>query len=338
MAEDEIDYAARLPIAARAGHRARAAARRTSSSTPTPRDAAMADPRRARAPDRRHDRHPDRQPRRCRYRSVDPGAGRRAPRLDPSTDAHRGVGEERTADRPDDPVVRCVAGQFLVDVGHPRARHPWRAATRPARARATRWRSGSPGSATASRELRDGGRSRRAPGRDRGRAYTSSAPARSTATCATTRFEFLRASTGRRSVEQIAAWAWDGDDRGPSCSSCRSSCPAPTRSSSSAVARRSGPGRAPRRARGSVQSRGSPRRRAAPSPRRGPRRRPAPGTRRASAMCGIQPPASPNLPDAWIPLASSSAIAVVRLHARCRSSPTSTIFPSGRGSRAIAPG
>jgi uncharacterized protein (TIGR03083 family) len=32
-------------------------------------------------------------------------------------------------------------------------------------------------------------------------------------TCATTRFEFLRASTGRRSVDQIAAWDWNGDVR-----------------------------------------------------------------------------------------------------------------------------
>jgi uncharacterized protein (TIGR03083 family) len=34
-----------------------------------------------------------------------------------------------------------------------------------------------------------------------------------TATCATNRFELIRASTGRRSVDQIAAWGWDGDPR-----------------------------------------------------------------------------------------------------------------------------
>jgi uncharacterized protein (TIGR03083 family) len=32
-------------------------------------------------------------------------------------------------------------------------------------------------------------------------------------TCATSRFDFVRASTGRRSVEQIAAWDWDGELR-----------------------------------------------------------------------------------------------------------------------------
>jgi uncharacterized protein (TIGR03083 family) len=36
-----------------------------------------------------------------------------------------------------------------------------------------------------------------------------------TATCATTRFEFFRAGTGRRSLDQIESWAWDGDDRQP---------------------------------------------------------------------------------------------------------------------------
>jgi uncharacterized protein (TIGR03083 family) len=30
-------------------------------------------------------------------------------------------------------------------------------------------------------------------------------------TCATTQFEFIRATTGRRSVEQIESWSWDGD-------------------------------------------------------------------------------------------------------------------------------
>jgi uncharacterized protein (TIGR03083 family) len=34
-----------------------------------------------------------------------------------------------------------------------------------------------------------------------------------TETCATSRFDFVRASTGRRSVEQIAAWDWDGEPR-----------------------------------------------------------------------------------------------------------------------------
>ena len=34
-----------------------------------------------------------------------------------------------------------------------------------------------------------------------------------TAECTTTQFEFMRASTGRRSVEQIATWEWDGDGR-----------------------------------------------------------------------------------------------------------------------------
>ena len=34
-----------------------------------------------------------------------------------------------------------------------------------------------------------------------------------TETCATNRFDFVRASTGRRSVEQIAAWDWDGEPR-----------------------------------------------------------------------------------------------------------------------------
>lgn len=36
-----------------------------------------------------------------------------------------------------------------------------------------------------------------------------------TASCATTQFEFLRASTGRRSLDQIESWAWAGDDRRP---------------------------------------------------------------------------------------------------------------------------
>jgi uncharacterized protein (TIGR03083 family) len=31
--------------------------------------------------------------------------------------------------------------------------------------------------------------------------------------CTATRFEFLRATTGRRSVSQIEAWGWDGDPR-----------------------------------------------------------------------------------------------------------------------------
>jgi len=35
------------------------------------------------------------------------------------------------------------------------------------------------------------------------------------ASCATTQFEFLRATTGRRSLDQIEAWAWEGDDRRP---------------------------------------------------------------------------------------------------------------------------
>jgi uncharacterized protein (TIGR03083 family) len=34
-----------------------------------------------------------------------------------------------------------------------------------------------------------------------------------TTTCATNRFELIRASTGRRSVDQIAAWDWDGEPR-----------------------------------------------------------------------------------------------------------------------------
>jgi uncharacterized protein (TIGR03083 family) len=36
-----------------------------------------------------------------------------------------------------------------------------------------------------------------------------------TASCATTRFEFFRAATGRRSLDQIESWGWDGDDRRP---------------------------------------------------------------------------------------------------------------------------
>jgi len=38
-------------------------------------------------------------------------------------------------------------------------------------------------------------------------------PGAPTATCRTTRFELVRASTGRRSAEQIAAWEWDGEPR-----------------------------------------------------------------------------------------------------------------------------
>lgn len=34
-----------------------------------------------------------------------------------------------------------------------------------------------------------------------------------TARCSTTQFEFMRASTGRRSLDQITAWGWDGDAR-----------------------------------------------------------------------------------------------------------------------------
>jgi uncharacterized protein (TIGR03083 family) len=34
-----------------------------------------------------------------------------------------------------------------------------------------------------------------------------------TASCTTTKFEFMRAATGRRSLEQIETWAWDGDAR-----------------------------------------------------------------------------------------------------------------------------
>jgi uncharacterized protein (TIGR03083 family) len=33
------------------------------------------------------------------------------------------------------------------------------------------------------------------------------------ARCRTSRFEFVRAATGRRSVEQMRAWEWDGDPR-----------------------------------------------------------------------------------------------------------------------------
>lgn len=33
------------------------------------------------------------------------------------------------------------------------------------------------------------------------------------ASCTTTKFEFMRAATGRRSPEQIDAWEWDGDAR-----------------------------------------------------------------------------------------------------------------------------
>jgi uncharacterized protein (TIGR03083 family) len=32
-------------------------------------------------------------------------------------------------------------------------------------------------------------------------------------TCTTSRFDFIRAATGRRSVDQIEAWSWDGDPR-----------------------------------------------------------------------------------------------------------------------------
>src|SRR4051812_7657099 len=35
--------------------------------------------------------------------------------------------------------------------------------------------------------------------------------ATATASCATSKFEFMRAATGRRSLEQIEAWDWDGD-------------------------------------------------------------------------------------------------------------------------------
>lgn len=34
-----------------------------------------------------------------------------------------------------------------------------------------------------------------------------------TASCHTSRFELVRAATGRRSADQIATWAWDGDAR-----------------------------------------------------------------------------------------------------------------------------
>jgi hypothetical protein len=34
-----------------------------------------------------------------------------------------------------------------------------------------------------------------------------------TASCRTTKFEFVRAATGRRSLEQMAQWDWDGDAR-----------------------------------------------------------------------------------------------------------------------------
>ncbi len=34
-----------------------------------------------------------------------------------------------------------------------------------------------------------------------------------TASCTTTKFEFMRAATWRRSLEQIGAWDWDGDAR-----------------------------------------------------------------------------------------------------------------------------
>ncbi len=34
-----------------------------------------------------------------------------------------------------------------------------------------------------------------------------------TATCTTTKFEFMRAATGRRSLEQIGGWDWEGDAR-----------------------------------------------------------------------------------------------------------------------------
>jgi uncharacterized protein (TIGR03083 family) len=35
------------------------------------------------------------------------------------------------------------------------------------------------------------------------------------ASCATTQFELLRAATGRRSLDQIEAWVWEGDDHRP---------------------------------------------------------------------------------------------------------------------------
>jgi uncharacterized protein (TIGR03083 family) len=38
-------------------------------------------------------------------------------------------------------------------------------------------------------------------------------PGAPVASCRTTRFELVRASTGRRSVDQIATWSWDGDAR-----------------------------------------------------------------------------------------------------------------------------
>jgi uncharacterized protein (TIGR03083 family) len=34
-----------------------------------------------------------------------------------------------------------------------------------------------------------------------------------TASCTTTKFEFMRAATGRRSLDQIEGWDWDGDAR-----------------------------------------------------------------------------------------------------------------------------
>jgi uncharacterized protein (TIGR03083 family) len=36
-----------------------------------------------------------------------------------------------------------------------------------------------------------------------------------TASCATTQFEFLRATTGRRSLEQIESWTWEGEGHHP---------------------------------------------------------------------------------------------------------------------------
>lgn len=36
-----------------------------------------------------------------------------------------------------------------------------------------------------------------------------------TASCATSGFEFLRAATGRRSLDQIRSWSWTGDERRP---------------------------------------------------------------------------------------------------------------------------
>ncbi len=156
------------------------------------------------------------------------------------------------------------------------------------------------------------------------------------ATCATTRFEFARASTGRRSVEQIAAWEWDGELRsdlivmpifsaaaGPAGRvalhrESESESDSASLSRIRAVSRKS-----------SVSSRAWA---ASRSSSKTSTRNPS-----SSAMCGIQPPASPYLPDAWIPLASSRA----RAASASRREPKLaawTIFPLGRGSRAIDSG